>query len=65
VLAAVAAMGLGFLVRDAYLLPIFVGFVGLSLWLLLRSVRAHGDRRPFWLALAGGLSGARPGCGCW
>lgn len=58
VLAAVGAVGLGFLVHDAYLLPIFVGFVGLSLWLLYRSARGHADLRPFWLALAGGLFGA-------
>lgn len=58
VLAAVGAVGLGFLVHDAYLLPIFVGFVGLSLWLLYRSARDHGKLAPFWLATAGGLFGA-------
>ncbi|MDO8596925.1 MAG: hypothetical protein Q7R45_09900 [Sulfuricaulis sp.] len=58
VLAAVGAVGLGFLVHDAYLLPIFVGFVGLSLWLLYRSARGHGKLAPFWLAAAGGLFGA-------
>lgn len=58
VLAAVGAVGLGFLVHDAYLLPIFVGFVGLSLWLLYRSARGHGNLAPFWLAAAGGLAGA-------
>lgn len=58
VLAAVGAVGLGFLVHDAYLLPIFVGFVGLSLWLLYRSARGHGNLAPFWLATAGSLFGA-------
>jgi len=58
VLAAVGAVGLGFLVRDAFLLPLFVGFVGLSLWLLWRSARAHRRLAPFWLALAGGLVSA-------
>lgn len=58
VLAAVGAAGLGFLVHDAYLLPIFVGFVGLSLWLLYRSARGHGKLAPFWLATAGSLFGA-------
>lgn len=57
VLAAVGAVGLGFLVHDAYLLPIFVGFVGLSLWLLYRSARGHGNLAPFWLATAGSLFG--------
>jgi len=58
VLAAVGAVGLGFLVHDAYLLPIFVGFVGLSLWLLYRSARGHGRLAPFWLATAGSVFAA-------
>lgn len=58
VLAAVGAVGLGFLVHDAYLFPIFVGFVGFSLWLLYRSAKSHGAMAPFWLGLAGGLFGA-------
>lgn len=58
VLVAVGAVGLGFLIHDAYLFPIFVGFVGLSLWLLYRSARGHGKLAPFWLATAGGLFSA-------
>lgn len=58
VLAAVGAVGLGFLIHDAYLFPIFVAFVGLSLWLLYRSARGHGNLAPFWLATAGSLFGA-------
>ncbi len=58
VLAVLGAAGLGFLIHDAYLFPLFVGFAGLSLWALYRSARAHGDRRPFWLGLAGGVVGA-------
>lgn len=57
VLAAVGAVGLGFVVHDAYLLPIFVGFVGLSLWLLYRSARDHGNLGPFWLAATGAVFG--------
>jgi mercuric ion transport protein len=56
VLAAVGAVGLGFLVKDLYLMPIFVAFVGLTLWLLYRSARAHGNLLPFWLGLVGGLA---------
>ena len=41
VLSAVAAVGLGFLINDAYLLPMFVGFTGLNLWSLYRSARKH------------------------
>jgi len=58
VLSAVGVVGLGFLVHDAYLLPIFVGFVGLSLWLLYRSARSHGRLAPFWLAITGGVFAA-------
>ncbi len=57
VLAAVGAAGLGFLVNDAYLFPIFGAFVALSLWLLYRSARSHQSLVPFWVALAGGLAG--------
>jgi len=50
VIAAVGAVGLGFLTHDAYLFPIFVGFIGLSLWLLYRSARGHADlAASFWL----------------
>jgi MerC mercury resistance protein len=55
VLAAMGAVGLGFLVHDAYLFPIFVGFVGFSLWQLFRSARNHENLAPFWFALIGGL----------
>jgi mercuric ion transport protein len=58
VLAAVGAAGLGFLINDAYLFPIFVAFVALSLWLLYRSARRHQSLVPFWVALAGGVAGA-------
>jgi mercuric ion transport protein len=58
VLASVGAVGLGFLIQDAYLFPLFVGFSGLSLWLLFRSARRHGNLAPFWLSLAGALFGA-------
>ncbi|MDQ3565642.1 MAG: hypothetical protein M3436_16500 [Pseudomonadota bacterium] len=58
VIAAVGAVGLGFLIHDAYLFPIFVGFIGLSLWLLYRSARGHADLAPFWLGLGGGVFGA-------
>jgi mercuric ion transport protein len=57
VLAAVGAASLGFLINDAYLVPIFGAFVALSLWLLYRSARTHASLVPFWVALAGGLAG--------
>ena len=58
VIAAVGAVGLGFLIHDAYLFPIFVGFIALSLWLLYRSARGHGNLAPFWLGVGGGAFGA-------
>jgi mercuric ion transport protein len=57
-LAAVGAVGLGFLIHDAYLFPLFVGFVSLSLWLLYRSARGHENPAPFWLAAAGAAVGS-------
>jgi mercuric ion transport protein len=41
VLSAVVAVGLGFLINDAFLLPMFVGFAALNLWTLYRSARKH------------------------
>ena len=57
VLAALGAAGLGFLIKDAYLMPIFAAFVALSLWLLFGSARRHANLVPFWLGLAGGSAG--------
>lgn len=55
VLSTLGAVGLGFIIHDAYLLPLFVGFVALSLWTLYRSAGKHGRMQPFWLALVGGI----------
>ncbi|MCK9621411.1 MAG: MerC domain-containing protein [Methylobacter sp.] len=41
VLSAVAAVGLGFLIYDAFLLPMFIGFDALNIWTLYRSARKH------------------------
>jgi len=54
VLSAVGAVGLGFLIQDAYLLPIFAGFVGLTQWIQYRTARQYHHFGPFWLSLAGG-----------
>jgi hypothetical protein len=48
VLSTLGAVGLGFIVHDAYLLPLFVGFIALSLRSLYRSARRHARLRPFW-----------------
>lgn len=49
-LGALTAVGAGFLIHDAILIPLFLAFVALSLWLLARSARRHGDRRPMVLS---------------
>ncbi len=57
VLAALGTLGLGFIVHDAYLFPLYVGFAGLSLWLLYQSARQHGSLAPFWMSLGGAAFG--------
>jgi len=41
-LAVLSAVGAGFLIRDAILIPLYLFLLGLSAWLLYRSARAHG-----------------------
>ena len=53
-LSVLTAVGAGFLINDAVLVPAFLALVGLSLWLLYRSARLHANLRPLWLGLAGG-----------
>ena len=37
VISALTAIGLGFLIHDAILIPLFVIFIGINLWMLRRS----------------------------
>ncbi|HGT2644411.1 TPA: MerC domain-containing protein [Legionella pneumophila] len=55
VIAAVTALGLGFLIRDAYLFPIFVGAIAISIKVLFTSSQRHQNMLPFWVGLMGGL----------
>ncbi len=55
VLTAVGAAGLGFILNDAILWPLFSAFVILNLLLLHRSTRQHGQAGLFYIGLAGGL----------
>jgi mercuric ion transport protein len=41
-LSALAAVGAGFLINDAVLIPLYVAFLALSLWLLYRSANSSG-----------------------
>ena len=54
-LAALTVVGAGFLINDAVLIPLYVALLGLSVWLLFRSARAHRNLRPAYLAGAGAL----------
>lgn len=53
VVGAVAAAGLGFLINDVILFPLFFGLVGFTLRTLYRSTRTHASMTPFWVGLAG------------
>jgi len=55
VLSAVGAVGLSFLINDAYLMPLFAAFVLFTLWQLRGSAKRHGDLRPFWLSSVAGV----------
>lgn len=52
-LSVLTAIGAGFLINDAFLIPLYVVLLALSLWLLYRSAKAHGGLAPFWIGLAG------------
>jgi mercuric ion transport protein len=54
-LSALTTIGAGFLINDAFLIPLYGVLLGLSLWLLHRSVRAHGKLAPFRLAVGGAV----------
>lgn len=58
VLSSLGAVGLSFITYDAYLFPLFVGFIGFNAWLLYRSARTHASLAPFWLGLASSVTGA-------
>lgn len=49
------AIGAGFLINDAFLIPLYLGLLGLSVWLLYSSARLHGYLTPFWTGLGGAV----------
>jgi len=58
--AALGAVGLGFLIDDRILLPLLALFLAVTVWGLERSRRAGGSRGPArlgWLAALGTLGG--------
>ena len=54
-LSVLTAIGAGFLINDAFLIPLYLGLMALSVWLLYSSTRSHGSLAPFWTGLAGAL----------
>ena len=56
-LSVLSAIGAGFLINDAFLVPLFYGLIALSMWLTYRAAR-HRGLAPFWLAAAGGIVAA-------
>lgn len=55
ILSAAGAVGLSFIINDAYLMPLFAAFVLFTLWQLYGSAKKHNDMRPFWLSAVSGL----------
>lgn len=55
VLAALAAVGLGFLINDLILIPFLALFLGVTVFALSRDRPRHGNSGPTWLAAAASL----------
>lgn len=53
--AALSAVGAGFLLRDAILVPLFVLFLAFTLWSLWNSRAEHHQPGPFYLGLGSAL----------
>lgn len=54
-LGFVSALGLGFLLRDAVLIPLLVAFLALTLYGLYDGMRRHGRRGALWTGIGGAL----------
>lgn len=50
------AVGLGFLITDAVILPLLAATLMLALWGLARGRSSHGSRGPFALGVAGAVA---------
>ena len=56
-LAALSAVGLGFIISDAILIPLLALFLSLALWGIKSSQKRHGKTAPFYIG-AGGAAAA-------
>lgn len=54
-LSVLTAVGAGFLINDAILIPLYLGLLALSVWLLYSSARSHGNLAPFWTGVGGAI----------
>ena len=54
-LAGLSAVGAGFLIRDAILIPLFVLSLAFTLWSLWSSRAKHGQAGQFYLGLGGAV----------
>ncbi len=55
ILAGLSAVGAGFLINDAILLPLFEAFLAYTLWVLWASRKVHGRAGPFYLGAGAAL----------
>jgi mercuric ion transport protein len=56
IVGALAALGLGFLRKDAILWPVMLGSLLVALWGFWRGLRAHRQAGPLLLGIAGAVS---------
>lgn len=54
-IAGLSAIGAGFLVNDLVLIPLFVVFLGITLWALWASRKRHERSGPFFLGTGGAV----------
>lgn len=56
VLASLSAVGLGFIINDAVLIPLLAVFLGITLWGLVGSRNKHHSSGPLYLGIAGAVA---------
>ena len=56
IVTALSTIGLSFLIHDAILIPVFIGFTVLTLFLLYRSGQQHHLKAMFYLGIVGSSS---------
>lgn len=54
-LGLLTAIGAGFLIKDAVLIPLFILLLAISLWGMKRGKECHGNNKPFLLGIVSSL----------